>query len=75
MTKASNNNQSFFYMQNGLRILYVHEREALLPRWNNSGLNGRTCPRVEEKILYQLISQRRDNTVLSLINYTTGSSF
>ena len=62
----------FLYMQNGLRIQYVHEPEALLQRRNNSGLRGKTSTRVEEKILYQLISQHRGNTKLSLIKRTTG---
>ena len=57
-------------MQIGLHILYVHEREALLPRWNNIGLKGRTSTRVEEKnsISTNQSTQREYQTVINQVH-------
>jgi hypothetical protein len=38
-------------------------------------LTEEQVPELGKKILYQTISQYRDTTALSLINYTTGFSF
>ena len=59
----------FLYMQNGLRILYVHVPEALLQWWNNSNLKARTSTRVEEKnsISTHQSTQREYQTVINQV--------